>query len=301
VHEEAVFWVAPLRPLLKTPILYDMHSSLPEQLDNFSARGFRIFRPLFRYLERLALQRSDALIVVCKSLEERIRQLGYCGPLALIDNLPVQHSYPEASPEQTETFKAQHGLLGKTLLVYTGTLGRNQGIELAIDATAQISRHHPEVHLVLVGGVGADLARVREYAALRAPLHTSILGQLPPDAMPVVMAAADVLISPRTTGTNTPLKIYSYLAARRPIVATALYTHLQVLDENCAILVRPEPGALAEGVLTALRDPELASAKASHAYQIYLQRYGIDVYTRKLTRLLSLLSSKTASSSCAAS
>ena len=56
-----------------------------------------------------------------------------------------------------------------------------------------------------------------------------------------------LISSPRlaSAGTNTPLKIYSYLRAGKPIVATDLLTHTQVLDREVAILVRPEPGAFA--------------------------------------------------------
>jgi len=45
-----------------------------------------------------------------------------------------------------------------------------------------------------------------------------------------------VLVSPRSSGTNTPLKIYQYLRAGRPIVATRLLTHTQVLSDQTAIL-----------------------------------------------------------------
>ena len=47
------------------------------------------------------------------------------------------------------------------------------------------------------------------------------------------------------TGTNTPLKIYSYLRSGKPIVATNLLTHTQVLTPDIAKLVEPKPGPFA--------------------------------------------------------
>ena len=69
-----------------------------------------------------------------------------------------------------------------------------------------------------------------------------------------------MLVSPRSLGTNTPLKIYQYLRSGRPIVATRLLTHTQVLDDDVAILTAATPDGFAAGILAALADPERARA-----------------------------------------
>ena len=61
-------------------------------------------------------------------------------------------------------------------------------------------------------------------------------------------------------GTNTPLKIYSYLRSNRPIVATRLVTHTQVLDDTCACLVEPTADALAAGLRRMIEHPEARRA-----------------------------------------
>ena len=68
--------------------------------------------------------------------------------------------------------------------------------------------------------------------------------------------AADVLVSPRSRGTNTPLKIYQYLRSGRPIVATRLLTHTQVLSDDSAFLTPRPPEGFAAGILAALDDPD---------------------------------------------
>ncbi len=57
-------------------------------------------------------------------------------------------------------------------------------------------------------------------------------GQRPAEEIPRYLDAATVLVSPRASGTNTPLKIYQYLRSGRPIVATRLRTHTQVLNDR---------------------------------------------------------------------
>ena len=69
-------------------------------------------------------------------------------------------------------------------------------------------------------------------------------GQQPAKEIPGFVQAADLLVSPRIRGTNTPLKIYSYLRSGKPIVATNLLTHTQVLTPEIARLVDPTPNRL---------------------------------------------------------
>jgi glycosyltransferase involved in cell wall biosynthesis len=59
--------------------------------------------------------------------------------------------------------------------------------------------------------------------------------------MPEYMGLAEVLVSPRLEPYTTPLKIFSYMASGRPIVATDLPTHTQLLDAEAAILGPPTP------------------------------------------------------------
>ncbi len=106
-------------------------------------------------------------------------------------------------------------------------------------------------------------------------------GELPADSIPSYLDAADVLVSPRSTGTNTPLKIYQYLRSGRAIVATRLLTHTQVLSDEVAILAEPTPDGFARGILRAVNDPAHAKsvgdaaktlAETRYTYEAYLQR-----------------------------
>src|SRR5581483_6375296 len=64
-HEEGGVIGAALSAILRVPHLYDMHSSLPQQLTNFAFSGSRILRAVFVALERFMIRRSRAVIVIC--------------------------------------------------------------------------------------------------------------------------------------------------------------------------------------------------------------------------------------------
>jgi glycosyltransferase involved in cell wall biosynthesis len=92
-----------------------------------------------------------------------------------------------------------------------------------------------------------------------------------------------VLISPRILGSTTPLKIYSYLHSGRPIVATRIGAHTQILNPNIAYLVEPTVEAFAEGITTILNQPEIAECLGRNAYEFARENFNYKDYAEKLS------------------
>lgn len=93
-------------------------------------------------------------------------------------------------------------------------------------------------------------------------------------------------VSPRLHGTNTPLKVYEQLASGIPLVATNIYSHTQVLDDDIAVMVDPEPGDMARGLIEALTNPSARARRIEGARRLYRERYSREVYTAKMTALM---------------
>jgi glycosyltransferase involved in cell wall biosynthesis len=87
-------------------------------------------------------------------------------------------------------------------------------------------------------------------------------------------------------GTNTPLKIYSYLQSGKPIVATDLYTHTQVLNQDVAVLVVPSAAGLAEGIISVLDNSLLAANMGSQARKFFEANYSMERYINKTDQVL---------------
>ena len=119
---------------------------------------------------------------------------------------------------------------------------------MLIEAAAIIAKSRPDARVLVVGGEPAQVepAKARAQAAGASAVMV-FTGQQPAKEIPGFVQAADLLVSPRIRGTNTPLKIYSYLRSGKPIVATNLLTHTQVLTPEIARLVDPEAGAVCRG------------------------------------------------------
>jgi glycosyltransferase involved in cell wall biosynthesis len=100
------------------------------------------------------------------------------------------------------------------------------------------------------------------------------------------MQSANALLSPRTEGTNTPLKIYQQLASGIPLVATNIFSHTQVLNDEVAFLADPEPEAFGEAMIAAMSDDGAAKLKAANAIRLYQEKYSRESYVKKLSALL---------------
>jgi len=290
-HEEGGAIGAALSALLHVPHLYDMHSSLPQQLTNFAFSGSKTLRGLFLALERYMIRRSRAVIVICPSLEETVRAIEPAARTILIENAPgsVEES---ATPEQAGEVRRMLGVTASTpIVLYTGTFEAYQGLDLLFDAWAVARRHAPgNARLVLAGGKTDQVGAAREYARHAGIEDVTIFaGERPASEIPAFLLAADVLVSPRSRGTNTPLKIYQYLRSGRPIVATRLLTHTQVLTDETAILTDANAGAFAAGIVTALADRARAEAVGREAQRLAETKYSYEAYLEKTRHAYDLM------------
>jgi glycosyltransferase involved in cell wall biosynthesis len=102
--------------------------------------------------------------------------------------------------------------------------------------------------------------------------------------MPHYMGLADILLSPRSEGTNTPLKLYTYLRSERPILATDIFSHSQILNSQMAMLVPPTPEGLAKGAIELLEDPEKGKQLAVYGREIAEKNYSWPAFLEKNRR-----------------
>jgi glycosyltransferase involved in cell wall biosynthesis len=288
-HEEGSFIGVVLAAMLGVPHLYDMHSSLPQQLTNFAFSRSRVLRRTFEVLERFVIRRSRVVIVICPHLEETVRAIDRVVPTVLIENSPGSGDTPVAG--SGGRIRQELGLSVDTpMVLYTGTFEAYQGLDLLFAAASHVLQRRGEVKFVLAGGRPDQIEAARTAASAAGLQHAVIFaGQRPAEEIPAFLDAADALVSPRSSGTNTPLKIYQYLRSGRPIVATRLLTHTQVLDDDVAYLSEATPAGFGAAILEALADPDRARAVGDRARHLAETKYSYEVYLNRTRQALALL------------
>jgi glycosyltransferase involved in cell wall biosynthesis len=281
-HEEGGLIGAVLAIVLRLPHLYDMHSSLPQQLSNFAFSRSPIVTRIFLAIERFMIRRSRVVIVICPSLEETVKAIEPAAQTVLIENAPGSG---EDEPTAAGAASVRRSLSlddATPLILYTGTFEAYQGLDLLFASMAIVRRTRPDARLVLAGGRPDQVAKARDQArAAGIDEVTLFAGERPASEIPAYLLAADLLVSPRSRGTNTPLKIYQYLRSGKAIVATRLLTHTQVLDDDTAILTGVTPQEYADGILAGLADPARAAVVGQRARALAETKYSYAAYLEK--------------------
>lgn len=269
-HEEAGLIGVWLARRLGIPHLYDMHSSLPQQLANFSYSRSKLIRWCFERSEQAMLDGSQVVITICPALQETAVATGAGDRAILIENVMGGDVEPVADVIPVRE-RWDIGA-GAPLVLYTGTFESYQGLDLLFAAASHLATTHPEARVLVVGG-NPDQVAAAKAAAERTGAPLVFTGRRPAHEIPAFVSACDVLASPRIAGTNTPLKIYSYLRSGRPIVATDLRTHTQVLEPGTAVLTPPDPAAFATALARLLDDPDERRRIAAAAAALAADKY----------------------------
>jgi glycosyltransferase involved in cell wall biosynthesis len=263
-HEEAAFFAVALARKHCIKHVYDMHSSLPQQLANFGKFNVAPVRHAFEKLERYVLDTCDGVITICGDLADTVNSLGVGVPHAMIEN----------TADDMNVFAPRE----------------YQGLDLLLDAFKIVAKKRPDAHLLMVGGRQEQVTAMKDRAEkLGISRAISFSGTIPSSEIPSYLKAADVIASPRSSGTNTPLKIYGYMKSGVPMVATNKYTHTQTLDESTALLVAANPHDFAQGILTLLEDRDCAMRLAESAKQKAAKEYSDSAYLDRVGRFYDLI------------
>jgi len=281
-HEEMGLLGVWLAKWLGVPHLYDMHSSLPQQLSNFKYSKSGALRTLFTWAEGQMVHKSQVVITICQELQDTVTEMGAGERSLLIENVMGGDVDDPPTGTPADVRKTWGIDASAPLALYTGTFEAYQGVDVLIDAAVIIGRRRPETRVLVVGGEPAQVAAAKAQAEVRGAAGVMIFtGQQPAREIPGFVQAADLLVSPRIRGTNTPLKIYSYLRSGKPIVATNLLTHTQVLTPAIARLVDPNAEAIAEAVLELVEQPEQRERLSAAARIVAQEKYSRESYVRR--------------------
>ena len=283
--EESAFIAAAMKAFTGVPYIYDMDSSLAEQMIDAFPRLGRL-APVLRRFEAIAVRRSAGVLTVCAALEDVAQRHAPGTSIGLVRTPPCsrRRRAPTAAPtcRRTPIGRPRRDVRGEPRALpghrpAAGGLPAHAGPDARRQAGHRgwaRRRHRP-------------LRRAGHLARIGRAVH--FLGPRPVSALADLLREADVLVSPRLKGLNTPMKIYSYMDSGTAVLATRLQTHTQVLDDRTAFLVEPEPIALGTGLATLLKDGVLREGLAARAKDHVQREFTPEAARRKLTSFYSMV------------
>lgn len=279
--EESAFMAMLVCPFRRTRFIYDMDSSITTQLiDKFGA--LRPFQGILHFFESLPMRRAVAVVPMCDVLADDARQQGARQVVVLKDVSLIKPADENNKPIQIrEVLK-----IDSLIAMYIGNLESYQGIDLLLESFVTVKASDTSIDLVIIGGSDGDIQKYKIMAdSLGMSEIVHFLGQQPVDQIGQLMAQADILVSPRVHGANTPMKVYSYLHSGVAVLATDLPTHTQVMDNTISKLVDPDKASYAQGMLELAGDDALRKRLATKAHEKMEQEHSYKAFKSTLDGL----------------
>jgi|RhiMetdeSRZDD1v2_1073273.scaffolds.fasta_scaffold40270_4 glycosyltransferase involved in cell wall biosynthesis len=176
------------------------------------------------------------------------------------------------------------------MLMYVGNLEKYQGIDLLLESFALAVRKTDRADLVIIGGTAADIKKYRtksSHLGIQDKVH--FLGPKPVEHLRQYLSEADILVSPRLKGNNTPMKLYSYLHSAKPVLATNLPTHTQVIDSRVALLGEPHIEAFSNAMLRLIEDNNLRAELGMAGKRLIEEKFTYSAFRERLDGLFDWL------------
>jgi len=249
----------------------------------------------FVALERSLLMASDAVVVISRGFLPALKELRIPADRihvvenwAPIDELPLQ-------PRANQWAGAQD-LLGKRVVLYSGTLGLKHDPAVILDLARALSEQEDVEIVVVSEGRGADWLRQRRDD--EDLTHLRLLPFQPYDLLPDVMASGDILLALLEADAgvfSVPSKVLSYLCAGRPVLAAIPGDNLAadvIRRSGGGVLVEPGDGAgLRAKARQLLEDPALRAQLGLRARQYAEDNFDIAAIGDRFEEILDPLSS----------
>lgn len=255
------------------PYIYDMDSCLSEQIAG-SHPSLRPFLPIIQWLEGIVIRSASAVLAVCDALAGYARAQGARHVMVLPDA-------PLCAPPPENARPAKGTAAKGVTFMYIGNLEQYQGIDLLLDAFSRLARSDGDSSLEIIGGNPTHIAHYADICrAKNVADRVHFRGEQPPERLGEFMAEADVLVSPRCKGVNTPMKIYSYLQAGKAVLATDIPSHSQVLSGDFSFLAPPGPDAFSRAMARLASEPALRAGLGERALRVARTRYAPENFDR---------------------
>ncbi|MFH1278215.1 MAG: glycosyltransferase family 4 protein [Candidatus Eisenbacteria bacterium] len=250
-HFEGALAGFPVRRIRGVPVIYDAHTTLKSELPAYS---FLNIRWLAEYLDRRVPEWADHVVACSDTLRDIMVGSGVAEEK--IDVIPTGVHAVTFESADGSGVRSRHGLDGRPIVMYTGSLAPFQGVDLLVHAMRKVIDRHPEAVLFLV--VDSRDSRIMK-ACDELGIRKNVILEAVRDfeAVPRYLAAADIAVSPRTDCAGFPQKIANYMAAGKAIVCFEGSAKLITHEQNGLIASGSDPEALAGAIIRLLEESDL--------------------------------------------
>lgn len=281
-------WIASCIP--NTRVVYDIRSDPIKQALEFNENGNRLsvkktIFSLSKLLHQISFYLSDLVVTLSDPLKE-----------VLVKDYNVDSKKIHLLPlgVDTQKFNSESTIGNDLKLVYIGTIQERRGIDTVVDGIVRLSGKEQEcIQLDLYGGADEKYVRkLEERVENEGKFHFNWHGRVPHEDIPNALSKADLALSPlpelEAYRVSSPAKIFEYLAAGVPVLASDIDAHTSILNEKCAFIVSHQPSKYSEVIAEVVNNPSSLSNKSHSAREEAMKHDWSHRFDELLDRLKSI-------------
>lgn len=268
-----------VRKMTGIQVIYDAHTTLEGELSYYN-----LFQPrwLSDLIERKVPQWSNHIIAVSDELKMKFIDIGINNPK--IDVIPTGVNLNFFDVTDDSKIKNRYNLHDRKIVMYTGSLAAFQGVDYLIEAMERVFDSNKNVVLVLVGN--SDIKKYKQICSEKGILDKVLLtGPRPFNEIPFFLAAADVVVNPRTICPGMPQKLVNYMAAKKAIVSFEGSAKLITHNHNGIIVKNADVSAMAASICELLVNAELRQKLGDNALSTLINKYDWCSLARKTEKI----------------
>lgn len=217
------------------------------------------------------LKKVDKFVVITRGLKSDLMELGIAENKIMVAADAVDLAQFDIHDSIIEAREKLHLPMDRQIALYTGHLYAWKGSGTLLQAAALL----PETLFVTVGGTADDREEFLRVIEREKVKNILCLPHRPPLEMPLYLKSADVLLLPNSAKEKissrftSPLKMFEYMAAKRPIISSDLPSLREVLDETSAMFFTPDDAkSLANAIQTVFNNPDASAKRAEAAHNL---------------------------------
>ncbi len=260
-----------------------LYTRTPEILSSLTGHGVPVVVELHKIPRRgqsaflRQLRKCKLIVALTGPMRTELIHMGVSDVPVIVEGDAVDLHDFESLPEPADT-RASLGIAdGVPLIVYAGQLksmGLSNGIPELLSALEILTERGLDFRAVIAGGPEKEKDKFASSLPEDVRRFVTFTGHLPHVKIPTLLTAADVLVYPAPKSAHSfyqrdtsPLKLFEYMAALRPVISADLPPIRDIADDTMLTFVPAgDSEALATAIRMTLEEPEEALKKARLAY-----------------------------------
>ena len=278
---------------LGIPFVLEVNADLLEQrkFKGIPERGLR--RLFAAWATQMCFNAASKIICISPGLKDHLRKKWNIEDSKLTI-LPCAADVDAFGPNNnTALVRRNLGLTTEPIVIWVGGYFPWHDLDLLLDSFALVLPRHPSAKLVLVGDGPTRPSIAQKVQKNGLQQSVTMTGTIAHADVPEMLSIADITVVPSTPvpasrgGTGTPLKLFEYMAAGKPIVATNLNQAAEVIQDghNGILVAAGDAHRFAEAIVSLLNDPGERVRLGQNARRQAIELYSWDEYIRRLEKI----------------